>query len=57
MPLIVHAPSSAVALSSPAALVGSRDGIDVGVDVGRFVALGQHVYSESCIDGFGGDGK
>ena len=39
MPLIVHAPSSAVALSSPAALVGSRDGIDVGVDVGRFVAV------------------
>ena len=39
MPLIVHAPSSAVALSSPAALVGSRDGIDVGVDVGRFAAV------------------
>ena len=37
MPLIVHAPSSAVPLSSPAALVGSRDGIDVGVDVGTFV--------------------
>ena len=40
MPLIVHAPSSAVALSSPAALVGSRDGIDVGVDVGTFVGAG-----------------